>query len=45
MVDACATIPDGVLLFLPSYGLLDKLATRWKVGGWVGWWVGGMCVC
>ena len=30
---ACRTIPDGVLLFLPSYSLLDKLAARWKVTG------------
>lgn len=24
------TIPDGVLVFLPSYSLLDKLTKRWK---------------
>jgi len=30
---ACRTIPDGLLLFLPSYALLDKLCARWKVTG------------
>lgn len=25
------TVPDGVLLFLPSYSLMDKLRDRWKV--------------
>lgn len=25
------TVPDGVLLFLPSYSLMDKLRERWKV--------------
>ncbi|KAG2454208.1 hypothetical protein HYH02_001242 [Chlamydomonas schloesseri] len=29
----CQVIPDGVLLFLPSYGLMDKLVTRWKATG------------
>ncbi|GFR48654.1 hypothetical protein Agub_g10608, partial [Astrephomene gubernaculifera] len=29
----CQVIPDGVLLFMPSYGLLDKLMTRWKSTG------------
>ncbi len=33
VVAACRVIPDGVLLFLPSYSLLDKLLKRWKVGG------------
>ncbi|WIA10207.1 hypothetical protein OEZ85_010410 [Tetradesmus obliquus] len=27
------TVPDGVLLFLPSYSLMDKLRERWKVTG------------
>lgn len=26
-------VPDGVLLFAPSYHLLDKLCARWQVGG------------
>lgn len=33
VLQACRTIPDGVLLFLPSYSLLDKLVARWKVTG------------
>ena len=31
-VEICKVVPDGVLLFLPSYGMLDKLMARWKVG-------------
>lgn len=26
-------VPDGVLLFAPSYHLLDKLCARWQVSG------------
>ena len=33
IVDSAATIPDGLLVFLPSYVLLDKLMVRWKVSG------------
>ena len=33
VVQVCRIIPDGVLLFLPSYSLLDKLTSRWKVTG------------
>lgn len=33
VVNLCQRIPDGVLLFLPSYTLLDKLSARWKVTG------------
>jgi Rad3-related DNA helicase len=33
VLQACRTIPDGLLLFLPSYSLLDKLCLRWKVTG------------
>ena len=29
---AC-TVPDGLLMFLPSYGMMDKLAKRWKETG------------
>lgn len=32
VVSACEAIPDGVLLFVPSYQLMDKLVKRWKVG-------------
>ena len=27
---ACGAIPDGVLLFLPSYKLMDGLSRRWQ---------------
>lgn len=31
------TVPDGLLLFLPSYALMDKLSKRWQVRPhWVG---------
>ena len=33
VAEAAAAIPDGLLVFLPSYSLLDKLLARWKVGG------------
>ncbi|MEW5305652.1 MAG: hypothetical protein WDW36_008178 [Sanguina aurantia] len=26
----CGVIPDGVLLFLPSYGVMDVLVSRWQ---------------
>jgi Fanconi anemia group J protein len=26
------TVPDGVLMFLPSYALMEKLTKRWQVG-------------
>lgn len=28
-----ATVPDGLLVFLPSYSMLDRLMERWKVRG------------
>lgn len=31
VLEACRVIPDGVLLFLPSYALMDKLIKRWQV--------------
>ncbi len=31
VLHCCRAIPDGVLLFMPSYSMLDKLAGRWKV--------------
>jgi len=30
---ALQAIPDGLLVFMPSYSLLDRLMQRWKVGG------------
>jgi hypothetical protein len=27
------TVPGGVLMFMPSYALMDKLTRRWQVGG------------
>lgn len=26
-------VPEGILVFFPSYGLLDKLSARWKSSG------------
>ena len=31
VLDICKTIPFGVLFFVPSYALLNKLLTRWSV--------------
>ena len=33
VLQCCRVIPDGVLLFLPSYSLMERLETRWKVRG------------
>lgn len=33
VLEAAASIPDGLLVFMPSYSLLDRLMARWKVGG------------
>lgn len=33
MLSVCQTVPHGVLCFLPSYSLLEKLATRWQSTG------------
>lgn len=30
IVSLCRTVPFGVLCFLPSYAVLDKLITRWR---------------
>ncbi|KER19043.1 hypothetical protein T265_15689, partial [Opisthorchis viverrini] len=30
LLQACRLVPGGVLCFLPSYSLLDKLVQRWK---------------
>lgn len=31
VLEVVRVVPDGVLLFLPSYVLMDKLRDRWKV--------------
>jgi len=31
VLETCQVIPDGVLCFMPSYSLMDKLVLRWKV--------------
>eukprot|EP00884_Botryococcus_braunii_P014096 jgi/Botrbrau1/22688/Bobra.0132s0029.3 len=31
--DICSVTPDGVLMFFPSYSLLEKLKTRWELTG------------
>ncbi|GMH35725.1 hypothetical protein BSKO_03593 [Bryopsis sp. KO-2023] len=33
LVEWCKVIPDGVLVFMPSYSLLDKLKQRWQASG------------
>ncbi|THD20902.1 Fanconi anemia group J protein [Fasciola hepatica] len=33
VLQACDIVPGGVLCFLPSYGLLDKLVQRWEATG------------
>lgn len=33
VLEVCGTIPHGVLCFLPSYGMLDKLVSRWQCTG------------
>ena len=30
ILEACKAVPDGVLCFLPSYSLLDRLSQRWQ---------------
>ena len=32
ILSVCKTVPDGVLVFLPSYSLLDRLMRQWQVG-------------
>lgn len=31
LLAVAATVPDGLLLFLPSYALMEKLSKRWQV--------------
>ncbi|KAL4419625.1 hypothetical protein ABPG77_008566 [Micractinium sp. CCAP 211/92] len=33
VLEAAACIPDGLLVFMPSYSLLDRLMARWKSTG------------
>lgn len=33
IVRLASIIPDGMLVFMPSYKLCDKLCARWKVRG------------
>ena len=33
VLDVCSTIPYGVLIFVPSYSLLNKLSNRWNETG------------
>ncbi|PSC69785.1 Fanconi anemia group J-like protein [Micractinium conductrix] len=33
ILEAAAAVPDGLLVFMPSYSLLDRLLTRWKTTG------------
>jgi fanconi anemia group J protein len=33
VLQACQVVPFGVLVFVPSYGLLDKLLARWQATG------------
>ncbi len=31
IAEVCEALPHGILLFLPSYSLMDKLIVRWKM--------------
>lgn len=31
VLEICSVVPDGVLMFFPSYSLLEKLRSRWEV--------------
>ena len=33
VLSMCSTVPDGLLVFFPSYAMMDKLTTRWKETG------------
>lgn len=33
VLEMCRCIPDGVLLFMPSYGMMEKVTMRWKSTG------------
>ncbi|GFH27953.1 helicase ATP-binding domain-containing protein, partial [Haematococcus lacustris] len=37
LLEVVHSVPDGVLVFLPSYGMLEKLSQRWQATGvWQG---------
>ncbi|EFX04078.1 dead domain containing protein [Grosmannia clavigera kw1407] len=33
MLNLCAVVPDGVVVFFPSYGYLDEVVAAWKTAG------------
>jgi fanconi anemia group J protein len=33
ILNMCSTVPDGLLVFFPSYAMLEKLISRWKETG------------
>eukprot|EP00891_Asterochloris_glomerata_P003472 jgi/Astpho2/3472/e_gw1.00055.1.1_t len=33
VLTACRIVPDGILMFLPSYSLMNKLCSRWQATG------------
>ncbi len=33
VLSMCSTVPDGLLVFFPSYAMMDKLTIRWKETG------------
>jgi len=33
ILNMCSTVPDGLLVFFPSYAMLEKLLSRWKETG------------
>lgn len=33
VLSVCSTVPDGLLVFFPSYAMMDKLTIRWKETG------------
>lgn len=39
LLSICRCVPGGVLMFMPSYALMDKLTRRWQVGE------GHACTC
>ena len=33
LLEIARAVPDGMLVFMPSYGMLEKLTKRWKETG------------
>lgn len=33
LLNIARAVPDGMLVFLPSYTMMDKLCARWRVSG------------